>query len=130
VSIDQLTNRVSIFNILEQIVVPSLPVLISEMVVFAVIRKDDELSEVDYKCRLKISMSDAPIGELDGLIRFASGPTARMLFNFSGLPIESKGDIQFEIELPGQQVHEVRVPVVKLAPAVEAVPTEDVRPVG
>lgn len=120
ISIDQLTNRVSIFNVLEQIVVPAFPVIVPELVLFALIQREDEPVDLDFACSMRITANRNLVAQVNGAVRFAVGPTSRLVFNFAGLPVQAPGEIVFDLEIQGAVAHSIAVPVLQVNVATAA----------
>ena len=114
IAIDQLTSRLSIFNVLDQVSVPTFPVFIPELTFVALIRRQQELDNEQFKCQLTITKQGKKSGEAESPIGFGSASVARLVFNFSGLAIQSEGEIDFNLTLPGGETHTLTIPVNKV----------------
>jgi hypothetical protein len=111
VSIDQLTSRLSIFNVLDQITVPAFPVFISELTFVALLRREHEEETEQFKCQLSVMQNGKQGATADSAVRFGGASVARLIFNFSGLAIQSPGDVDFNLTLPSGEVHTLAIPI-------------------
>jgi len=114
IAIDQLTSRLSIFNVLDQVAVPAFPVFIPELTFVALIRREQEQDHDQLKCQLTITKQGKKSAEAESRIGFGSASVARLVFNFSGLAIHSAGEIDFNLTLPGGEIHTLTIPVNKV----------------
>ena len=93
-SIDQETNALSVFNILEEITPVGLPLLIQKIVVvLAVEREENETDEVEGLITIK--NNDIEIHTLSANIRFGGKRRARLRVIVNGLPIHAPGKLVF-----------------------------------
>jgi hypothetical protein len=111
IAIDQLTSRLSIFNVLDQISLPAFPVFIPELTFVALVRREQEKDGDMFKCHLAIAKQGKQVAEAESPIGFDSASVARLVFNFSGLAIHSPGEIDFILTLPGGETHTLTIPV-------------------
>ena len=111
IAIDQLTSRLSIFNVLDQINLPAFPVFIPELTFVALVRREQEQDGEMFKCHLAIAKQGKLNAEAESPIGFDSASVARLVFNFSGLAIHLPGDIDFILTLPGGETHTLTIPV-------------------
>ena len=116
VSVDRFTNKLSIFNVIDRIVAPSLPLWISELTVAAsFLREGDE--PIDYVGSIELALNHTPIVKTEVRGTFRHGPTSRMIVNFPGLPIQSTGLLSVTFALSGVKSWIYLIPV-------EPVPTQ------
>lgn len=109
-SIDRFTNRLSIFNVLDDISPPTLPVVIPEATFVMILRREaGEPSKLEGTVNIKIG--DVLIGRAVQEIDFEGGVTNRQVLNFQALPIFQSGDLTFELHLPSQQITALTIPV-------------------
>lgn len=99
VSVDQLTNRVSIFNVYEELNVPAFPYQLPQLVAVCSWNTTPEDEGQDFQVSLIIH---TPAGEELG--RYASNFTAsakrqRTFQMFQGLAFAEPGTFRFEIKL-------------------------------
>jgi hypothetical protein len=62
-SLDQLTNNLSIWNILEQVSAPTFPIAVPMTIVVYLIRKKTESDKTDLKLVIKLDGRAPPIAE-------------------------------------------------------------------
>jgi hypothetical protein len=111
IAIDQLTSRLSIFNVLDQINLPAFPVFIPELTFVALVRREQERDDEQFKCHLTVTQQGRQAAEADSPIGFFNASVARLIFNFSGLAIHTPGEISFNLTLPGEEIHTLTIPV-------------------
>jgi hypothetical protein len=116
VSIDQFSSRLSIFNVLEHVIVPTFPVIFPELTFVALVRGDDgELQSASSpRCTLRVFHSKRLLAMSAATIRFAGFPVVRLVFNFSGLGVTGPGDLDFQLNLPDGQGHSLKIPVSQI----------------
>jgi hypothetical protein len=117
IAIDQLTSRLSIFNVLDQINLPTFPVFIPELTFVAIVRREQEQDAEQFKCHLVIMQQGKQAASADSPIAFGGASVARLIFNFSGLAILLPGNIDFNLTLPGGEVHTLTIPVNQILTA-------------
>jgi len=115
-SIDQQTNRLSVFNVLEQIASPNFPVqlLSATAVSLWVANPGDE--ERDFQCTLRVISPNGDCSDFPSNFRFRAR-RHRVIQRLKGFPINEPGVLRFEVMLNGeyQASHEVDVARVDLA---------------
>src|SRR5258708_158386 len=112
ISVDQTTNAVSAFNIVEELRSPGFPVLVPSLAVLSVWHREEGDQEQDFQCTLRVT----PPGEIpqDFHTNFRLlPPRHRLIHRLQGLPILRAGDIHFEILLNGAVRLEYIVPAVQ-----------------
>lgn len=109
VAVDQNTNRLSVFNIVEEISAPRFPAVHPSLVAVTCLLLDQE-SEVglDFQLNLKLSLASVG-GKIEDLGSFASNFTAqsvrhRILQEFRGLKLPTAGMLRVEQTLNGGHV--------------------------
>ena len=110
VAVDRFTNRLSIFNVIEQIQSPSFPAWVSEITFIVVLRKENS-EEPRFPTRALVQAGDNVIMETAVVVNFEGGNTTRQILNFQGLPVRSPGDLTFRLLLPDREPATVTVPV-------------------
>lgn len=120
ISVDQQTSRLSVFNVLEQINVPAFPIFIPELSLVALVRKEDGDDAEENECSLTISKGEKELTLAHAVFHFSTWPLARLIFNFSGLGIDSPGDIDFNLVLPKGIGYKLTIPVTHIPATVNS----------
>jgi hypothetical protein len=122
VSVDQTTNQVSIFNIIEDLRVPALPGALAQ--VAAVCAWNVPANEIGQDFQATFRVVAPGVESLNHAMNFtATQSRQRMIVRMIGVPIAAPGQLQFEVLLNGQHQasHTVNVtlepPVVLAAQA-------------
>ncbi|MEW6659609.1 MAG: hypothetical protein AB1424_13190 [Thermodesulfobacteriota bacterium] len=114
-SIDQQTNRMSLFNVIEQMMAPNFPLIYSGSAISLWVSEpgDDEL---DFQCTLRVVFPDGSHRDFPSNFRFRSR-RHRVIHRLEGIPINEPGTLRFEVQLNGQYQasHEVDVLKIDLA---------------
>jgi len=118
-AIDRFSNRLSIFNVIEQIVSPSFPVWVPEMT-FAVVLRRGEQDPQRFQASARVHMGNEIINTAQVGIDFENGQFARQIMNFQGLPVIHPGELVFELLLPNGAVASSSIPVTLVAPSAPA----------
>jgi hypothetical protein len=112
-SVDRFSNRLSIFNVMEEIPSPTFPVWIPEMTFVVVLRKENnEPPQFQARCRVQVGEAVISEGTLD--VDFGPNNTARGIMNFQGLPITTPGDVTFHLLLPNNGEATVIIPAIRV----------------
>jgi hypothetical protein len=133
ISIDQFSSRLSVFNVLEHVIVPSFPIFFPELTFVALVRADDrdDLESTIQRVNLIVSQADRILAQSVASMRFGGGPIARLIFNFSGLAIYSPVDLDFNLHMPTGEVHSLKIPVSQVSLPMSAQKQSESRePVG
>lgn len=123
VSVDRFSNRLSIFNVLEQLSAPGFPIWVPELAFVVVLRRDDN-DESRFQTQGQVQMGDNLIAETAVTVDFEGGNTTRQILNFQGLPVPSPGDLTFRFLLPGHDPAAVTIPVVRIGANAPQAPAE------
>lgn len=99
VSIDQITNRLSVFNVIEGIQADRFPVVMQELVFVAVLRREGN-DPARFNTTLTVQIDETPIGRADLIVDFEDKPNTRLVGTFQGMPITGPGRLQFIMALP------------------------------
>ena len=101
VSLDQLTNQTSIFNVMEELGVFGLPGRVEKCVAISLWRAEEDDIERDFQATIHVQL---PGGEnRDFPINFRiTGTRHRIVHRFGGIPITAYGELQFELRLNGE----------------------------
>jgi hypothetical protein len=113
VSIDRFSNRLSIFNVLEQLSSSGFPVWVPELTFVVVLRKENDEAQ-RFQTRSQVQLGENVIAETGVVVDFEGGNTSRQIVSFQGLPVPSPGDLTFRLLLPDREPATVTVPVVRI----------------
>lgn len=100
VSVDQTTNRLSLFNTLEEFQTPGFPLLISKCCAVALWQKEPDDEGRDFQCVLRIILPTGQTHQLETNFRMAN-PRHRIINRIQGLPILAAGELRFDLLLNG-----------------------------
>jgi hypothetical protein len=96
--IDQATNRVSVFNFLEEISSPIFPAAYPQLTIIIMsVRDDTEPSTFNYNLRVTLTGQEHPLLQGPLLIDFQSRHRARTLAQIAGMPVLNPGVLRFSI---------------------------------
>lgn len=98
VSVDQVTNKASIFEILEEIRLTSFPDHIDHCVAMSLWRQEPGDEGQDFQVLLRITSPSGKNHETRSNFRFVA-PRHRVMQRMERLPIEQAGQLQFEVSL-------------------------------
>jgi hypothetical protein len=130
ITVDRYSNRLSIFNLIEQIVSPGFPAWLPEVTFLVVLRRENNEAG-QFQARAEIRVGDNAIGAPTQVaVDFEGGNTARQIMNFQGIPVPAPGELTFRLFLPDNQVATVTIPVTRaganvVAPAQPVVAPQD-----
>ncbi len=111
VSIDRFTNRMSLFNVVEQINSPSFPLWMPEIsFVVAILRGEGDPQEFTAKTELRLG--DKVLVQSNAPISFKNGPIARNILNLRGIPIPAPGELTYRFPLDGEETATILIPVL------------------
>jgi hypothetical protein len=113
-SIDRNTNRLSIFNVIDQFPAATLPVIIPALTFVSVIVSDKDES-TNVKGTLQVITNKHFLGGFDIPISFIDGRLARVVVNFQGVPIQEAGPVTFRLTIPEAVVAETTFQVVNIS---------------
>jgi hypothetical protein len=113
VSVDRFTNRLSIFNVLDQIASPHFPVFLPELC-FVVMLQRTANEPNTFDTVIRISNGEAVIGQANMHVDFQGQLVNRSVSNFQGLPIFNPGEIQVNFNFPNGESVGARLPVLQL----------------
>jgi hypothetical protein len=110
VSVDKFTNRLSLFNILEEVANKVFPFQLPHFLAVSMWVMEAGDGERDFQCMLRITMPNMPPKEFTTNFRFISR-RHRVIQGIQGLPLNEPGMVQFEVLLNGEHAatHEVDV---------------------
>ncbi len=123
VSVDQTTNQVSIFNIIEDMHVPMLPGALAQ--VAAVCAWNVPPNEIGQDFQATFRIVAPGLEQRDHAMNFTAAQTRqRMIVRMIGVPVAAPGQLLFEMLLNGQHQasHTVNITVepLPIVPAVQA----------
>lgn len=123
-SVDQQTNRLSLFNVLEQIAGPNFPLVLLSAAAISLWVADAGDDGRDFQCMLRIILPNGRQHEFTSNFRFGAR-RHRVIQRLQGFPIDEPGVLRFEVLLNGehQASHEVdvlRIDASGLPPTPEA----------
>lgn len=109
-SVDQQTNRLSIFNVLEQVSSPNFPSMLIAAVAVSLWVAEPGDDERDFQCTLRIIPPSGDQREFTTNFTFRSR-RHRVIQRLQGFPLNEPGVLRFEVLLNGeyQARHEVDV---------------------
>jgi len=110
VIVDQRSNNVSVFTILEEVTPEELPIVLAQFVVLAILERDEGDPE-KCDCTLALSLNDEGMFEQDMVVDFQSKRRVRQMLHFGGVAIEKPGTLTASLELGGEEVGEWRITV-------------------
>lgn len=115
VSIDQSTNQVSVFSILEEVKMPGFPGRVNKCIAFALWRREPGDEERDFQMTLRVTLPTGQDYRLETNFRM-SRPRHRILNRLSSLPLPGEGELRFEVLLNGVHAAEHVVTVEQAEP--------------
>jgi len=115
VSIDQATNRSSVFEILEVVQAPVFPTVIHQCVAISLWRREPGDEGQEFQLLLRITTPSGQKHEIRSNFRLTS-PRHRVMQRIQGLPIESEGELRFEAILNEKHAAEHVVDVLRGGP--------------
>jgi hypothetical protein len=118
--LDQATNRVSLFNLLEEVITPTFPIGIYSIAVFTLWER--EATEPDTHADLTVRLNERQLMQAQLGLNFQQATRCRAIITVLGLLLNEPGILVFEITLAGQVVGSWRVPVSATPQAAEVAP--------
>ena len=100
-SVDQLSNRVSVYNIYDEIVVPRFPMQIGQFVSVCSWNASEEDKGQDFQVGVKLRMPDGDLGPFNSNF-IMKAKRHRSILTLPTIPISRAGTIVFEILLNGE----------------------------
>jgi hypothetical protein len=116
--LDQLTNRSSLFNLLEEIVTPTFPVAIYSVAIFSLWERDE--SEPDTEARLTVKLNTHELMQAPIALAFQGKLRCRALVTVHGLVVSEHGNLIFEVASGGSVVGAWTVIVQRVSEAGQA----------
>jgi hypothetical protein len=123
VSIDQQTNRLSLFNVLEQLAMPNFPFMASAVAVSLWVAEDGDDGR-DFQCMLRVFLPDGNSRDFTTNFTFR-GRRHRVIQRILGFTINEPGMLRFEVLLNGEhkashKVDVLRIDLSELPPTAQA----------
>ena len=100
VSVDQATNRASVFSILEQIKSQHFPVIIGKCVAVSLWQRQQGEEDRDFQATLEIILPNNQTHQLQTNFRLTRA-RHRIINRIQGLPITGPGELRFNISVNG-----------------------------
>lgn len=113
VSVDQATNTMSVFHILEEIRAPLFPAVIPKLSAVAHWNAAPDELDQDFQVSVRISFPDGKLLPFTQNFRMARR-RQRTIANFAGLPISQPGTLTIEVSLNGQHFADHTIEVFKI----------------
>jgi hypothetical protein len=101
VSIDQTTNRISVFNIFEEFQTGGFPLLVSKCVAVALWEKESSDEGRDFQTSLRVTAPNDQHYRVDTNFRLVN-ERHRIVNRIRGIPISAVGEVRFELLLNGE----------------------------
>ena len=98
-SVDQVTNKDSVLDILEEIHVDSFPVIVQRCVAMSLWNAEAGDEQTDYQIMLKVTRPGETTDDYKINLRKTGPPRHRILQRILGLPLKKEGILRFEILL-------------------------------
>ena len=108
--IDQQTNRLSIFNVLEEMSAPGFPAMHSQLSIIAVLQKGPNEKE-DPKLNIRISLDRSELVDFPITLSFEGVERSRFVGSIAGLLLPSAGTLKFDLRHRSRSISSWRVPV-------------------
>lgn len=123
VSVDQQTNRLSLFNVIEQITAADFPLMLLSGAAVSLWVAEQGDDQLDFQCTLRIIAPGSEHRDFPSNFTFQSR-RHRVIHRIHGVPINEPGLLRFEILLNGQyqashEVDVVRIDLANLIPPVQ-----------
>jgi hypothetical protein len=110
VSVDQQTNRLSLFNVIEQVASTNFPSALPSAVAVSMWIAEDGDDVRDFQCTLRITLPNGNPYEFASNFKFRAR-RHRVIQRVEGFPLNEPGVLRFEVLLNGERAasHEVDV---------------------
>lgn len=97
VSVDQLTNRTSLFNILEEVKANKFPAVIPQVVVTSAWNREIGDEDIDYQVKVRISLPGEEEPKNFPMNFKIESDRHRLFQGFEHLQIQQPGELKFEV---------------------------------
>jgi hypothetical protein len=101
VSIDQVTNQLSLFNVFEGFRTPRFPLIVPKCAAVSLWRKEPADEGRDFQCVLRVTLPDGQNHQSESNFRMTN-ERQRIVTRLQGVPISMAGELRFELLLNGQ----------------------------
>lgn len=101
VSVDQVTNRVSIFNVVEEVTIPNFPCKLPNLVAVAMWEAKEGDADRDFQAGIVFSLPGGEKLDEFGQNFRIPGRRIRTMAYFQGLPVKEPGTIRVDLSLNG-----------------------------
>jgi hypothetical protein len=115
VSVDQRTNKLSIFNVLEELQTVQFPALLPQCAATSLWFRQPGDEDEDFQCILRVAAPNDEPHDFASNFRMTRH-RHRLVQAFQGLPVTAAGDLRFELLLNGTRVAEHIVTVIQTQP--------------
>lgn len=100
--LDARSNRISVINVLDELVSPGFPVIIPKLsLCFVLARGQGDPDEVQLSIRATLGEAELMQGPVP--CNFQSAPNTRLYMNFHGFAVSGPGELRFSLRMPGGQ---------------------------
>jgi hypothetical protein len=110
---DQVTNKLSIFEVLEEVRSSTFPASIYSAVAITLWRADPEDINLDFQANLVLHLPDGTQHTFATNFRMTS-PRHRTLQRLQGIQLNSPGELRFEMTLNGRHIADHFVTVIQM----------------
>jgi hypothetical protein len=108
VSLDQMTGRLSLFNLVEGIQAARFPTVLAEIAFVAVLRRE-AADQNRADATLTVRIGETIIGLANIAVDFQDKQSTRLIGNFQGLPVLTPGMLEFSLAIPNNEPIKVSV---------------------
>ena len=112
VSLDQMTGRLSLFNLIEGIQSPRFPTVLAEIVFVAVLRRE-AADQNRFDATLTVRVGQTTIGLANIAVDFQDKQNTRLIGNFQGLPVLTPGTLEFSLAIPNNETISVSIEAIQ-----------------
>ena len=116
VSVDQFTNTVSVFHVIEQIRAPKFPVHIPRFACVSSLNIEEEGFGKDYQLTVNIKNPSGKEGEPNRINFTAEKKRQRFIAHLINFKIEGPGELVFELRLNEKHLASHTVDIIKAEP--------------
>jgi hypothetical protein len=117
ISVDQTTNRISFFNVVEQIKVQTFPAVVPQLVAVAAWNAEASDDKKDFQATTRVEHPNGHSEDFQHNFRMP-GKRSRVVMTFRGMKLESPGKLLLKLSLNGehQATHSIDVVVPEAEP--------------
>ena len=112
VSLDQMTGRLSLFNLVEGIQAPRFPTVLGELVFVAVLRRE-AADQNRFDATLTVRIGQTTIGLANIAVDFQDKQNTRLIGNFQGLPVLTAGTLEFSLAIPNNEPISISIEAIQ-----------------